>query len=76
MRSCLVLRSSRRKLLLLTSQKGVNRSRELLASLEEFKLEQEDESKELSAHLLDEFTTSPRRSTYSVSIACLEQETR
>lgn len=76
MRSYLVLRSSRRELLLLTSQKGVNRRRELLASLEEFKFEQEDESKELSAHLLDEFTTSPCRSTYSVSIARFKQETR
>lgn len=43
--------------LCLAREESVNRRGELVASVEELKFEEEDETEELAAHLLDQLTT-------------------
>ena len=47
----------------LAREKSVNRPGELVASMKELKLEKEDETEELAAHLLDQFTSGLSRAT-------------
>lgn len=47
----------------LARQESVNRRGELVASVEELKFEEEDETEELAAHLLDQLTTGLGRAT-------------
>ena len=42
----------------LARQESVNRRRELIASVKELKLKDEDEAEQVAAHLLDQLTTS------------------
>lgn len=48
----------------LTGQKGVDRGGELVAAVKEFKLEEENETEEFAAHLLDQFATGLSRAAY------------
>lgn len=47
----------------LAREESVNRRGELVASVEELKFEEEDETEELAAHLLDQLTTGLGRAT-------------